>query len=79
MNIKYVSLKYTFIKIAPPFNNAILGVKQCFAVVYHELTTLRRVYFARAALDKYIVESLSTTKFISDYQIRQNEAWVITN
>ena len=27
-----------------------LGVQQCFEVVYHELTTLRRVYFARAAL-----------------------------
>ena len=27
-----------------------LGVQQCFGVVYHELTTLRRVYFARAAL-----------------------------
>ena len=26
-----------------------LGVQQCFGVVYHELTTLRRVYFARAA------------------------------
>ena len=25
------------------------GVQQCFGVVYHELTTLRRVYFARAA------------------------------
>ena len=22
-----------------------LGVQQCFGVVYHELTTLRRVYF----------------------------------
>ena len=27
-----------------------LGVQQCFGVVYHELTTLRRVYFARVAL-----------------------------
>ena len=27
-----------------------LGIQQCFGVVYHELTTLRRVYFARAAL-----------------------------
>ena len=27
-----------------------LGVQQCFGVVYHELTTLRQVYFARAAL-----------------------------
>ena len=27
-----------------------LGVQQCFGVVYHELTTLRWVYFARAAL-----------------------------
>ena len=27
-----------------------LGVQQCFGVVYHELTTLRRFYFARAAL-----------------------------
>ena len=27
-----------------------LGVQQYFGVVYHELTTLRRVYFARAAL-----------------------------
>ena len=27
-----------------------LGVQQCFGVVYHELTTLRRVYFARTAL-----------------------------
>ena len=27
-----------------------LGVEQCFGVVYHELTTLRQVYFARAAL-----------------------------
>ena len=26
-----------------------LGVQQCFGVVYHELTTLRQVYFARAA------------------------------
>ena len=26
-----------------------LGVQQCFGVVYHELTTLRHVYFARAA------------------------------
>ena len=24
-----------------------LGVQQCFGVVYHELTTLRRVYFAK--------------------------------
>ena len=30
--------------------NIDLGVQQCFGVVYHELTTLRRVYFARAAL-----------------------------
>ena len=27
-----------------------LGVQQCFGVVYHELTTLRQVYFTRAAL-----------------------------
>ena len=27
-----------------------LEVQQCSGVVYHELTTLRRVYFARAAL-----------------------------
>ena len=27
-----------------------LGVQQCFGVVYHDLTTLRRVYFGRAAL-----------------------------
>ena len=27
-----------------------LGVQQCFGVLYHELTTLRRVYFASAAL-----------------------------
>ena len=27
-----------------------LGIQQCFGVVYHELTTLRRVYFARVAL-----------------------------
>ena len=26
-----------------------LGVQQCFGVVYHELTTLRLVYFARTA------------------------------
>ena len=47
-----------------------LGVQQCFGVVYHELTTLRWVYFARAALalaaraknDEYIVESFSTTE-----------------
>ena len=26
-----------------------LEVQQCFGVVYHALTTLRRVYFARAA------------------------------
>ena len=27
-----------------------LGVQPCFGVVYHELTTLRRVYFAKPAL-----------------------------
>ena len=27
-----------------------LGIQQCFVVVYHELTTLRRVYFSSAAL-----------------------------
>ena len=31
------------------FGARYLGVQQCFGVVYHELTTLRQVYFARAA------------------------------
>ena len=50
-----------------------LGVQQCFGVVYHELTMLRQVYFARAALyhDKYIVESLSTTTKLSCYILIQ--------
>ena len=42
-----------------------LGVQQCFGVVYHELTTLRRVYFERVAL--------------AAQANRQTEAWVITN
>ena len=33
-----------------------LGVQQCFGVVYHDLTTLTRVYFARAALDTYTLK-----------------------
>ena len=68
----------------------------------HELTTLRRVYFVRAAkpeqnkpvlallihdttTNTLFVESFSTTTtkqsyyiLLSDFQIRQNEAWVIT-
>ena len=43
--------------VAPSFNILTflsdydyLGVQQYFGVVYHELITLRRVYFARAAL-----------------------------
>ena len=49
-----------------------LGVQQCFGVVYE--------YH-----DEYIVEYFSTTTkqgyyiLLSDFQIRQNEAWVITN
>ena len=31
-------------------SEAYLGVQQCFEVGYHELTTLRRVYFPKAAL-----------------------------
>ena len=38
------------IKIEHTVPEMYLGVQQCFGVVYHELTTLRRVYFARAAL-----------------------------
>ena len=36
--------------ICDQINNNIfdLGVQQCFGVVYHELTVLRRIYFARA-------------------------------
>ena len=49
----------TFISLLKYSQNAIgvhspvigyLGVQQCFGVVYHELTTLRQVYFARAVL-----------------------------
>ena len=37
-----------------------LGVQQCFGVVYHELTTLRQVYSARAALfDTILLLTLS--------------------
>ena len=67
-----------------------LGVQQCFKVVYHELTMLRHVNFAKSCAskmiyhDEYIVESFSTTTkqsyyilFKSDFKIRQNEAWVL--
>ena len=78
-----------------------LGVQQCFGVVYHELTTLRRVYLLRAAKteqNKPVLALLiheiprrihcwilfNNDKqmhyiLLSDFQIRQNEAWVITN
>ena len=36
--------------VAPLFYNTYLGVQQCFGVVYHELTMLRRAYFVRTAL-----------------------------
>ena len=36
--------------ILEPILSTYLGIQQCFGVVYHEFTTLRRVYFARAAL-----------------------------
>ena len=55
-----------------------LGVQQCFEVVYHELTTLRRVYFARI-YSWYTTTKQSYYILLSDFQIRQNEAWVITN
>ena len=40
--------------------------------IMHELTTLRRVYFATTTKHSYYI-------LLSDFQIRQNEEWVITN
>ena len=45
---KVVSSRGIYIRVVsckPRF----LGIQQCFGVVYHELTTLRQVYFARAS------------------------------
>ena len=47
-SIKEITAGDIFSIISPSHSD--LGVQQCLGVVYHELTTLRRVYFARAAL-----------------------------
>ena len=60
----------------------LLGVQQCFGVVvYHELTTLRRVYFATARLPEeskpvlalLIHDYTMTNTLLNPFQQRQNK------
>ena len=47
-----------------------LGVQQCFGVVYHTTTN--------TLLNPFQQRQYKYNILLSDFQIRQNEAWVIT-